>query len=257
MTASCSKSRWKSGLATVALLVAASGCATAPTNTLAPEHQGAPGIERFLLCAPNFAVSLPASLEAGTQPFREEIEAYLLAQGRQVERVNLSDVRLVWKHSLERSKEDGATESAAVIFTKQLAEQFDFQALVLPSFLLHKVTTSASVARWDGVERRMQMVNAPQRSVGRSRDMVADGISRLSGEMTVASVHIMILSPAGERVFEGRGGLDFIGQLDMSAVSDTHRFQIVPRNDLFDERAVLREGIEIAFDPYLVPPTKP
>ena len=88
---------------------------------------------------------------------------------------------------------------------------------------------------------------------------MADGIARggVSGEMAVTSVHLMVFTPDGERIFEGRGGLDFIHDIDMSPLASRFDWELLLRSDLFLNREVLREGIEIAFTPYLTPPVAP
>lgn len=75
----------------------------------------------------------------------------------------------------------------------------------------------------------------------------------LSGEVVVTSLHLMVFTPSGQRVFEGRGELDFIQAIDLSAVPQKFPFQLRMRNDLFQDEEVLHEAIEIAFFPYLSP----
>jgi hypothetical protein len=65
-------------------------------------------------------------------------------------------------------------------------------------------------------------------------------------------VHLLVLSRVGARVFEGRGGVEFVNEIDLAAKD--WRFAVRVRDDLFEDGGALREGIVLAFDPYLPPP---
>jgi hypothetical protein len=105
----------------------------------------------------------------------------------------------------------------------------------------------------------MRMVNAPSLPTGGWRDTFAEGVRAggISGEASVTSVHVMVFSRAGERVFEGRGGIEFSHEIDLALAKRSYTWQYRLRDDLFEERDALREGIAIAFDPYLAPPEEP
>jgi hypothetical protein len=64
---------------------------------------------------------------------------------------------------------------------------------------------------------------------------------------------VIVYARDGEKVFEGRGGLEFIHDVDLSGMIETARYGYVLRRDLF-QIGVLREAIVLAFDPYLTPP---
>jgi hypothetical protein len=65
----------------------------------------------------------------------------------------------------------------------------------------------------------------------------------------VTSVHVLVFSRTGERIFEGRGGFGFVHDIDLSPAS-RGKFQYQLR-DLAHDIDEIREGIAIAFDPYL------
>jgi hypothetical protein len=54
-------------------------------------------------------------------------------------------------------------------------------------------------------------------------------------------------------VFEGRGGVDFIHDIDMSQAAKKNQWSFKAR-DLSRDIEALREGIAIAFHPYLTEP---
>jgi hypothetical protein len=238
---------------TVFGLLAAFGCASGPANTLAPGLDGAPGVVRFLVCAPNTMVALPAELQDGTKVLRQQIDAYLEFQGRQAQWIDLYDSKRLWSEALNAAKEKGSIERTAAFFAEKAEQLYDFDAIVMPSLLLHKTRALDGGARWDGVRRQMRVVNAPKRPGGRAQSTLAEGIAYggISGDVMVTSVHVLVFSRTGERVFEGRGGIGFVHDVDISMKEWQYHLQV---RDLARDIDELREGIAIAFDPYLPPP---
>ena len=244
----------------VALLAAvAVACASkAPTSAIAPGHEGAPGVQRFLLVPANLLLALRPELEGGVEPVQAEIAGYLEQQGREVERISLPDARRLWEQSVAELAGSGAAldfPKAAEGFTRKLGEGRDFQALVIPSLLLQKVVVRHRGAEWDGVERRVRVVNTPRRAAGRNSDVLVDGLAAgsLNASVAVSSLHLMVLTREGRRIFEGRGGLEFLQEVDLAQATKTFSFEIKPRGDLFQDREILREAVEVAFTPYLPP----
>ena len=74
----------------------------------------------------------------------------------------------------------------------------------------------------------------------------------IDGDVMATSLHVVVLSPEGQTVFEGRGGFDFIQEMDMSAARN-FRWELRMRKGAVDDSEVLREGIRIALGPYLPP----
>ena len=236
-------------------LLAAFGCVSGPANTLAPGHEGAPGVECFLVCAPNTVIALPAELQGATGPLRDQIDAYLHFHDREAQWLDLFDCKRLWTQAIGAAKEQGAIEKTPVFFAKALDELYDFNAIVMPSLLVQEARTTEGHASWDGVERQMRVVNAPEQVSGINREkmryLVASGPS---GDLGVTSVHVMVFSRNGERVFEGRGGIEFMSELDMSSFQRKRAIEMRLRSDLPGGLDALREGIAVAFDPYLTPP---
>ncbi len=247
-------------LAELALVALLSGCATRSANTISEGYAGASGIRSFLLCAPNTFLALPGELQDGTTPLREEIQAYLREHGREVQWIDLYTAKQLWLSAVTRAKEEGESGNALAHFAGELARRYEFQAIVVPSLLLHEARASLGRVSWDGVKRRMRKVNAPRREgIGRHQDVVVDGarFEGVSGSVSVTSVHVVVFTRDGARVFEGRGGLELVQEVDLSNVSTQNEVELRQRGDLFQEREVLREAVEIAFDPLLTPPEEP
>jgi hypothetical protein len=89
-------------LALAALLAACTG--GAPRPRIAPEHEGAPGVQGFLLGPANLAIALRPELEGGVEPVQQEIVAYLRAHGRSVEALSLHEGRQRWAEAIEEAK---------------------------------------------------------------------------------------------------------------------------------------------------------
>ena len=251
------RSRTNAGL-TLALALLLFGCASGPANTLAPGNEGAPGVQRILVCAPNTVLGLPAELQDATAGLHDEIEAYLHLHDKEVEWLGLYDSKRLWNQAMSRAKQEGAIQNTPGVFAAELAKSHQFDAIVMPSILIHKVRANMGNASWDGVSRRMRIVNAPKQPVGRAQDTLAQGIARggVSGEVMATSIHLMVFTPRGERVFEGRGGLELLHEADMAPVKRNYEYELRLRSDLLRDRAALREGLAIAFDPYLPPPAE-
>jgi hypothetical protein len=233
------------------------GCASGPVNTIAPGNEGAPNIHRFLVCAPNTAIPLPPELEEAAGPLRQQVDAYLHWHDREAEWLDFYDSRRLWGEAIAVAKNEGAIEKAPTLFVQTLAEHFQFDALVMPSVIVHQERTTSGQASWDGVDRTLHVVNAPKRIPGVSRSqrgtMVAEA-GRPTADLLVTSVHVMIFTRDGQRIFEGRGGIDFIHVVDLSRFARRRKPELIVRSNLPGSIDALREGISIAFAPYLTPP---
>ena len=243
------------GLAWLALasLVA---CAAPAPNRVADGERGAPGVRRILLAPPNLVVALRPEIQSGAAPVDREVAAYLESQGREVLRLGLIEGRRLWKESVAEAKAAGALERGAGIFVAKLARERDFDALVMPSLILLRTSMDASNASWDGVSRRMKIVNAPSGGVGTDQNTLAEGVAYggLSAPAWVTSLHVLVFARDGRRVFEGRGGIEFLHEIDLIDEGRSYRYELRPSSSIFLDRGLLREGVVRAFEPYLIPP---
>jgi hypothetical protein len=235
----------------LAIIVCVAGCLGGPSNTLVPGNEGAPGVKRFLVCAPNTVIALPAELGDVTVALREQIGAYLRFHDREAQWLDLYDSKRLWNQAIVAAKEKGAVEKAPVLFAEQLDQLYDFDAIVMPSILVHKQRAIDGEATWDGVSRQMALLNRPRRPIG-GKDSFAEGVrfGGVTGEVLVTSVHVLVFSRVGERVFEGRGGFAFVHDADMANAQKNWAYKFRLRNLAADLDA-MREGIAIAFHPYL------
>src|SRR5688572_24497846 len=100
-------------IAFVAMLLI--GCA-GPANTLAPGHEGAPGVKRILVCAPNTVIALPAELQDATSALRDQVAAYLEFQGREAQWVDLYESKRSWGEALSAAKAKNTLDQTPAFF---------------------------------------------------------------------------------------------------------------------------------------------
>jgi hypothetical protein len=206
-----------------------------------------------LLCPLNVAVSLPAEIASGAEPVYRELSAYLGDQGLQVEHLNPMEARRRWGEAAAEARRTGSKDAAA-IFARDLGEWLEFDALLMPSLILHSVRVTDNSGTWDGVRRRVKMVNLPSRGMGGSADTFTKGIAfgGISGSVLASSLHVTAFSRDGRLVFEGQGGFDFTQEADLSSAY-SWKGELRRKPGLLKDPEVLREGVEIALGPYLPP----
>ncbi len=213
-------------------------------------------MRRILLCPPNLVLGLRAEIQSGAQPVDREIVDYLELQGRVVERIGFIEGRQQWKQAVADAKAEGSITNAASLFVDRLAKHHEFDALVMPSLILFQARALDGEASWDGVSRKMRMVNAPVQGVDRDDSTLTKGVAYggVTGPAWVTSLHILVFAPDGQKVFEGRGGIDFVQEVDLVNAAAKWRWEPRPNDALFQDRSLLLESVEQAFEPYLAPP---
>jgi hypothetical protein len=233
-------------LVSIALASAFAACASDPANQIALGHAGAPGVGRILLCPMNLVVALRPEIQNGSQPVDHEVVGYLESQGKQVSRLGLIDGRKLWKQAVADAKAAGEITLAPKFFTASLAQNHAFDAVVMPSLILLQTRMDASVASWDGVTRRLNLVDAPNQGTSPS--------SGLSGPAWVASLHVLAFDAGGVKVFEGRGGIDFVQEIEIFTAGRSVRSRMRPNASIFRDSTRVNEGVVQAFTPWLTPP---
>lgn len=243
-------------LAAAGLAVACAACASDPENWVREGFAGAPGVRRVLLCPLNLVVTLPASVQSGAQPIEDAIVAYLVSRDMEVELLARGEGRKLWKQAVAEAKAAGAVERGAAIFVTGLAARRAFDVVVMPSLLLHQVHMDSGIATWDGVTRRMKVVDAPEMPSGRNfstlvKDVAYGGVT---GDAWVTSLHVLVYGRDGALGFEGRGGLEVVQQVEHIGPGKRFKSRLVPDPEIFSDPARLREGAARAFAPFLSQP---
>ncbi len=245
-------------LAGAALVAAAVACATEAGNQISEGHAGAPGVRRVLLCPLNLVLALRPEIQRGAKPVDDEIVAYLESRSLQLERLGLIEGRKLWKQSVAEAKALGSVARGAQIFVSHLAQDHEFDVVVMPSLLLHQERMDNWNASWDGVTRRMTVANAPEsgQEIDRPDSTYDIGIMgrSLSGPVWVTSLHVLVFDRNGARIFEGRGGMELTQEVELGPAKKKYESRLRPRGALFEDRIFLREGVARAFTPFLTPP---
>jgi hypothetical protein len=210
-------------------------------------------VRRVLLGPSNLAYALPAEVSGAVERVQGAVVAYLEARELEVERLDLAEGRKRWREAAAQAKGQGS-EGAVAIFARQLAAERDFQVLILPSLLMFSVRVVDSSGTWDGVRRSLSMVNRPSLGPPGSADTLSKGMvyGGVTGDALATSLHVLVYSPDGERIFEGRGGFDFIQEIDLAHAPDW-RWEFHPTLARLRDPEVLNGGVEIALSPYLRP----
>jgi len=236
-------------LSLLALALLAPGCAG--RNVLARGHAGGAVVREVLLFPLNVVVPIPPGLEAGAPSVEVELRTYLESHGKRVQTLEPRDAYSAWLAAAQALKaEVGDTqmsfEGAARVLARQLANAHRFDALVLPWIALRPAKVRGRSVTWDGVTRTLRVVNPGGRSLGFLDDFQA--------QAAAPSIQVVVFSAEGARIFEGTGGLDLIHALAIEG--DPPKVDAVPRPraEVFSDRTPIREGIAVAFDPFLPRP---
>jgi hypothetical protein len=122
----------------------------------------------------------------------------------------------------------------------------------MPSLLMFNVRVVDSSGTWDGVRRTLAMVNRPSLGPPGSADTLSKGMvyGGVTGDALATSLHVLVFSRDGERIFEGRGGFDFVQEIDLGHAQDW-RWEFHTTLKRLRDPEVLSEGVEIALSPYL------
>jgi len=255
-------------LALSALLALGAGAAACRSAAPAPPAPAAPSAadaaapapapelaaQRVLLFPLNVVgVPLPTEVEAGADAVASELRAYLESRGVAVEALGLGAARDAWlraavAHKQEAGPEKMSLEGAASVLARQLREEHDFDALLLPWIEMKAAKMKDGELAWDGVERKVEFY--PLGKAKRARWV----LGRLRIWVKVPSLRVLGVSPAGEKLFDAAGGLDLVEEAELDVSAAKMNFNMVPKDAIFTDRAHLREGIAIALAPFLPPP---
>jgi len=227
------------------------GCASEPRR----ERQvllGSPE-QVYLILPLNLAAPIPSELEPYSAVIWQEIERYLRAHDKQLKTVAPEVARKLWGKSVQQVRVGarGARagfEDASRALAVELRKHAEFGAMVAPSVFIREAPISERSARWDGVERPLEL---EKRS---GNDAAVSGMP-FEGVAPAASLHIAIFDSNGDEIHEGKGGLELLVRVKLSGedAAGLPTFEFTPRSPLFENREHVREGITVAFAPLLEP----
>jgi hypothetical protein len=156
-----------------------------------------------------------------------------------------ADARWVWRDSMLaiQSAESRAPDldTAAGVFVRVVAEHADFDLLVMPSLVYRKARVTGRYASWDGVRRR---VTLHTRTVTGENLHTTDWRGRISG----LSLHALVFTPEGRRVFQGWGGIDLVHDAVLVKGGNFDRSFLRLQQQLIENPEHVREGVALALD---------
>jgi len=123
----------------------------------------------------------------------------------------------------------------------QMRKESDLDAFIFTDLVEIEVAFSGGLkhlARWDGVSRKPSL-QGPGSGVSTDFDW--------NMQASAASVQISIYNMELQRVFFGRGGMDATEAIDTRSSSGRY----VRRRNILENEAHVREGIELAFHPFI------
>jgi hypothetical protein len=237
-------------------------CAGDDTDKVKTSVLAGSAVQNVLILPLNVTSGMPPELEEAAAPVWDELEVYLRAHGMRLRTINYATVRQYWLGSIKQVRSvPGATEAsyeaAAKVMIDKLGRHAEFDTVLAPTIYIAQATIEGKVARWDGVERPVTM---EARSL--AAKAVAEGIP-LEGLAPGASIHIVVFDGEGDKIQDGRGGLELT--VDVKVKQNPYSpsidpvFRFGPREHAFEDPANLREGIALALSPFLPPllPPKP
>ena len=230
-------------MVTVMVLASLCGCATLDSRG-APGARSAPQETRFAVLFPNTLVSAPPELSGATDRLLGQITRYLAAQGKEPSVIEPMEAESLWLASVAEAEASDTVShdflGAMKLFARKLGGQADFDALVVSSFVYRNGRLANRVVKWDGVVRRLPNVKDDENPIPPS----------FESSVPVVSLHVLMFGANGELAFEGYGGVDLVHSLRLDP-SGEGQLRVALRDPVLGERRFLREGVEIAFDPYL------
>ena len=242
-------------------LAAGTGCVSDKLHPyeLHEGHLGAPGVERVLLLSPNALTELAPELDGSTRRVSKEIRAHLEACDVEVTAMSVADARQAWMGLETQAGE--SQEQRAGRFARLLIAAYDVDVMIAPDLAMRagRVRAVTRDVDWDGVRRTLEVKG----HIGEHGSVWVT--TEVRGEMPAVSLHVAVYEPQGSVVFDSFGGLDLIHDAKLNPVTRQDLNQRVPiptwnwelkRGRLRDAEH-LREGVAMAFEPYLVRPPAP
>ena len=206
----------------------------------------------FMVLPINLTIKTPPELEPVLDDMFGAIAGYIRGRGDSLETLSRDDAIARWAASIKDVKQSSALEdnfeSAMRIFVTGLAQAHAFNAVIVPSIVYRSTKTRERTAKWDGVFRKMKVINL-------SDEAKKKGLARsFSAEISGVSLHVMVFEPGGTLIFQKYGGLDLAHNVDMANAEFTMTPRLALKEDLLKDSDHLEEGMEEAFDPYLPRP---
>ena len=212
------------------------------------------GAERIVMAPVNLAVRLPQMLEDAVEPVNREMIRYLQERDARVAVIWPSDASNLWRDAVATVAQSDPGErrfdEAVGEFVRALTEHADFQLFMLPSLVIRGARVRGRTAEWDGVRRRVTGRSTGVAGAGHHEPGTEFGDTHWSGEIPAVSLHVLVFTPGGRRVYEGWGGLVLTHAPALSNEWRAGAPSILLQPGAFDDPEQIHEGIAVALDAY-------
>jgi hypothetical protein len=203
----------------------------------------------FMVLPINLTLKTPSEFSPVLDDMFGAIAGYIRDCGDTLETLSRKEATAGWAESIIEVKESEALEdnfeAAMRTYVTRLAETRSFDAVISPSIVYRTTTTRDRRVKWDGVFRKMKVVNLSDAAKNK-------GLARgLTLEIAGVSLHVMVFGPEGDLIFQKYGGLDLAHDIDMAGAEFTMNPRLSLKEAPRKERDHISEGIGVAFDPYL------
>jgi hypothetical protein len=243
------------GWVLIAILAIFSGsCASPPPDypyANGMDSEGRPAPQRFLILPLNLTVPLKDWLESRKGDVLDALITYLRDRGNSIDFLDSNPGHKLWRASVAEVESSTTLEhdyeTAVQRFVARLGESFTFDALIMPALVYRdtKIIVRQRQVKWDGVIRRYSIVNYSDRA---KKLKLATSISpALPG----LSLHVIVFTREGVSIFENYGGIDLTHEVDLKNAEHTMTSDLALREELLADSDYLKQGIAVAFDPYL------
>lgn len=242
-------SRWASVTRLLpGLVVLSAGCGLVP-----PPYQLAEGappsrdFHRVVLLPMNFDYSPSPAIAQGAALVGTRIRGHLEARGKEVVQVRMSTTLALWKECIadERSGEidEDVYERARSELVRRVLASIDADGVVAGAVIVREGRYEGKKLHWDGSSRAvsidMAKTNMP--------------VLHLNGTDPGTLLRTTVFDRDGNKIFERYVGLEPIRSYRV----EWPRLRPVDRSDLFQDAALLEEGVSRSFEPWLSPPANP
>ena len=191
----------------------------------------------------NLAIRRAPELDRASTEVGAEFVEVLLGRGAEVSVLAPEDALELWGEAFEAVGPNAGLEATTQRFVALLAEEAEFDLLVMPSLVVRGATVAGEQASWDGVRRDLPM----NRRVIDTPELEQVRVRGLTGTVVAASLHLVALQLDGMVVFEGLAGLDVL-QKAHRAEDRMGDWRLQVHEEPLRDLDHLREGIELAFE---------
>jgi hypothetical protein len=196
----------------------------------------------------NIALSLPAELNSSPRLVSSALLEHLEERGKTIHRIEADAGKALWIESVIEVRESGGPrnfESAVRVLARNLQQQIDFDAIIMPALYVQNANTDLEIARWDSANQTVEYI-------GRSRQEI-----KMPPPMTIpaASLLIYVFDAEGDTIHSKRTGLELIQHMELHIEKqqgyDERTWVLKDDDPAIEDNIRVRAAVAHALYPYL------